>query len=101
MYSLAYGLSTHPTNDPYIRFGDKVAQMMGDTMIPASATVDALPWLRHLPEFFPGTGFKRKAREWRRLTAGFHETPFDAAVAAIVSERMNFPIPRLHSWILT
>ncbi|KAH6908787.1 cytochrome P450 [Coprinopsis sp. MPI-PUGE-AT-0042] len=71
MYSLAYGLSTHPTNDSYIRFGDEVAQMMGDTMIPASATVDAMP------------GFKRKAREWRQLTAGFHETPFDAAVAAI------------------
>ncbi|TFK23525.1 cytochrome P450 [Coprinopsis marcescibilis] len=85
MCSLAYGLRTHPTNDPYIQFTDKIATVMGDIMIPASSLVDSIPLLKYLPESFPGASFKRKAREWRELTVGFREVPFDAAREAIVS----------------
>ncbi|KAF9063056.1 cytochrome P450 [Rhodocollybia butyracea] len=34
---------------------------------PGKFLVDQIPFLKYVPEWFPGAGFKRKAREWNNL----------------------------------
>jgi len=44
---------------------------------PGAYIVDTLPFLRYLPDWFPGASFKRTAKEWRALITGTSEALFD------------------------
>lgn len=35
--------------------------------VPGTFLVDAFPSLKHVPDWMPGAGFKRIAKEWRKL----------------------------------
>ncbi|EIM79365.1 cytochrome P450 [Stereum hirsutum FP-91666 SS1] len=43
---------------------------------PGAFLVDMLPQLRHIPEWLPGAGFQRKAREWRKTTIDLRDEPY-------------------------
>ncbi len=43
-----------------------------------------LPILKYVPEWFPGAGFQRKAREWRVLAQRMVDLPFSGAMRNIV-----------------
>lgn len=43
---------------------------------PGAFLVDVLPFLRHVPSWFPGAGFKRTAKEWRDCLTEVVEKPF-------------------------
>ncbi|KAJ3740433.1 cytochrome P450 [Lentinula detonsa] len=43
---------------------------------PGAFYVDQFPILKYLPEWFPGAGFKRKAREWSDMRSKMTEEPF-------------------------
>ncbi|THH15233.1 hypothetical protein EW146_g5213 [Bondarzewia mesenterica] len=45
--------------------------------------VDMMPWLRHLPSWLPGAGFKRKAAEWKKGFDELREGPWEALKANI------------------
>ncbi|CAE6409771.1 unnamed protein product [Rhizoctonia solani] len=38
---------------------------LGKAAMPSTFLVNTLPWLAHVPEWFPGAGWKKVAREWR------------------------------------
>jgi len=42
--------------------------------------------VRYVPEWFPGAGFQRKAREWRQMLIDTVETPF----AYVQNEMVRF-----------
>ncbi|KAI0258094.1 cytochrome P450, partial [Gloeopeniophorella convolvens] len=44
---------------------------------PGSFLVDIIPALKYVPEWVPGAGFKRKAREWRGVADRFGTIPFE------------------------
>ncbi|KAJ1301801.1 hypothetical protein OPQ81_009029 [Rhizoctonia solani] len=39
--------------------------------------VNVIPWLQHVPEWFPGAEWKRKANKWRRQTEDMLNVPFE------------------------
>jgi len=41
--------------------------------------LDFLPWLKYLPEWFPGITFPKVAREGRQLSASFRSMPHEMA----------------------
>ena len=41
--------------------------------------------MKNLPAWFPGAGFKTKAREWKETTYKMRDLPFNAAIADMVS----------------
>lgn len=85
LISLAYGMETKPTNDPWIHLAEEAMLASAAAAIPGKYLVDVLPWLKYVPEWFPGAGFKRQAREWRELWTRFRVAPFLAAEENIVS----------------
>ncbi|KAF7355964.1 Cytochrome p450 [Mycena venus] len=75
--STAYGIDVLPENDPHIDISEKALQAMASTGNRGSYLVDSLPFLKYVPEFLPGAGFKRQAREWFEAVDAMPDVPYD------------------------
>ncbi|KAJ7358599.1 cytochrome P450 [Mycena albidolilacea] len=75
--STAYGIDVLPEDDPHIDISEKALHAMACTGNRGSFLVDSLPFLKHVPEFFPGTGFKKQAREWSKVVDAMPHVPYD------------------------
>ena len=89
--SMAYGIKIQPDNDPYIEIAEKALTGLAAGAQPGAFLVESFPILKHVPAWFPGAGFKRKARMWRAWTKKMVEAPFLAAQRQIVR---LFPLPK-------
>ncbi|KAG7086187.1 hypothetical protein E1B28_002148 [Marasmius oreades] len=78
LIAVTYGLETKDRTDPYMQNAEKALDVLLHAMNPGTFLVDSLPWLKHIPEWFPGAGFKRKAREWEKLYHKMADEAFDA-----------------------
>ncbi|KAF9446025.1 cytochrome P450 [Macrolepiota fuliginosa MF-IS2] len=81
--SIAYGIEVQPKDDPYVKLAVEGSHSLIDTMVPGKYLVDSLPFLKHLPDWFPGAGFKREANKYKEVTARFRKEPFLATVDAM------------------
>ncbi|KAJ3573814.1 hypothetical protein NP233_g2187 [Leucocoprinus birnbaumii] len=76
--TLAYGINVKPENDPYINISERAIGILNRESTPGKYFVDAIPWLKYVPEWFPGAKFKRDAKEWKKVTMNFRDAPFQA-----------------------
>ncbi|KAH8901213.1 cytochrome P450 [Thozetella sp. PMI_491] len=64
---MLYGYSPRPgKRDPLVDLIMRVMNHFGQASVAGVWMVDFLPWIRYLPDWVPGTGFKRTARDWGR-----------------------------------
>lgn len=84
---LAYGLDIKLVNDPFVHLADDSMRPLIEAIVPGAFLVDLIPVLQYVPAWFPGAGFQRKAREWKKMTMTFRNTPYEAAKHAIVRVR--------------
>ncbi|KAL7817795.1 cytochrome P450 [Trichoderma gracile] len=66
--------------DPLVTLIERVMTNFSETTVPFQWAVDIIPALAHLPDWFPGTGFKRIAREQRALHDASAEIPYNFVV---------------------
>jgi hypothetical protein len=83
--SIAYGLDIKPKNDPYIQTAERGVHPLVAAAVPGAFLVDMIPLLKYVPEWMPGAGFQKKAREWGKLALTMVDIPFEAAKKLIVS----------------
>ncbi|KDR69251.1 hypothetical protein GALMADRAFT_104206 [Galerina marginata CBS 339.88] len=83
--SLAYGIPTHPTNDPFIDLVERSVASVLKATAPGAFLVDIFPVLKYVPEFIPGAGFQKKAREWRELQGKMREATYQETVRTMAS----------------
>ncbi|KAF8641794.1 hypothetical protein AX16_009776 [Volvariella volvacea WC 439] len=76
--AVAYGLDVLPKDDPYIAAAKGAVHPATVAMVPGTFLVDSLPILKRVPDWMPGAGFKRKAKEWRKLAETMWEMPYTA-----------------------
>ncbi|KAJ7764910.1 cytochrome P450 [Mycena metata] len=97
--SVSYGLDLLPDQDPHIALAQKVMKVAGEVATPGSFLVDSIPWLKYVPDWFPGAGFKRKAKAWRELGRQVQEIPFAEVKHAIAAgtARYCFSSQSLHN----
>ncbi|KAJ7202043.1 cytochrome P450 [Mycena pura] len=76
-----YGYQTASEDDKFVVMAEKLLAAFSIGSQPRVWLVDILPWLRHLPSWFPGTEFKRTAARWRQLQMEVAEVPFNWTVA--------------------
>ncbi|KAJ3563625.1 hypothetical protein NP233_g8820 [Leucocoprinus birnbaumii] len=79
LISLAYGIPTKPENDPFIHLAEESMLVSANAAIPGKFLVDVFSFLKYIPEWVPGAGFQRQAKEWKELWRRFKNTMFDAA----------------------
>jgi hypothetical protein len=86
--SLAYGIPIKARGDPYLELSEISTKILTDAVTPGSYFVDVLPFLKHIPAWFPGAGFQRKARELHHVSVKFRSSPFNEAVSNFVSQNL-------------
>ncbi|KAJ7131789.1 cytochrome P450 [Mycena crocata] len=74
--SVVYGIDVLQANDPYVTLAQEALHTFSIACIPGRYLVDSFPILKHVPEWFPGAGFKRQAAVWRKLARAMLEVPF-------------------------
>ncbi|KAF7354037.1 Cytochrome P450 [Mycena venus] len=69
---IAYGyhLCESPERDPLLEMYETVGQNFNRSTAPGAFLVDIMPFLRYLPEWLPGGGFKTTARKWSKHLHG-------------------------------
>ena len=82
--SIAYGLDVQPNNDPYIEIAEQGVRPTETVAVPGAFLVDVIPFLKYVPQWFPGAGFQSKAKVWKELGRTMVEVPFAAAKRNIV-----------------
>lgn len=79
---MSYGIDIDKDSD-YLTLCDAGVQSMVEAGVPGTYAVDWVSWLKHIPAWVPGARFKRKARDWRRLSESMLLKPFEHAQAAL------------------
>ncbi|EKM54976.1 uncharacterized protein PHACADRAFT_142803 [Phanerochaete carnosa HHB-10118-sp] len=82
---IAYGIEVAEKNDPYIDTAARVAEGIVAVCRPGAYLVDIMPFLKHVPEWFPGAQFQRDAKAWRKHMTDQHEKPFKAVKERMIS----------------
>ncbi|KAK0434403.1 cytochrome P450 [Desarmillaria tabescens] len=72
---ISHGYTIQEENDPFVKLAEKNMDQFSLSMTPGSFLVNLIPTLRHVPEWLPGAGFKRTAREWASTLSDFVERP--------------------------
>ncbi|CAA7268411.1 unnamed protein product [Cyclocybe aegerita] len=90
--SATYGFDIVLETDKYIVMAKDGVDPVLPALIPGTYLVDFIPALKYVPEWFPGAGFRRKAKEWKKLTLAMRDVPFLVAKREIEngSEKPTF-----------
>ncbi|KAJ7454135.1 cytochrome P450 [Mycena latifolia] len=76
--SAAYGIEVSGVDDPYIDISRRGSEAVLSATLPSSfPALQAFPFLKHLPAWFPGAEFKRKGKEWGAVLAEARTRPLD------------------------
>ncbi|KAL7784563.1 cytochrome P450 [Trichoderma ceciliae] len=62
--------------DPLVKLIEDYMEIVSQVMVPLGWLVDIFPAVKHLPDWFPGTGFKQTAREWKATTEASAFIPY-------------------------
>ncbi|KAL4061719.1 cytochrome P450, partial [Scleroderma yunnanense] len=73
---ISHGYQVKETNDYFINLAEQAVDIFGKATAPGAFLVDSIPILKYVPEWFPGTGFKRKAREWKVVIDELLDRPY-------------------------
>ncbi|KAG2138517.1 cytochrome P450, partial [Suillus clintonianus] len=74
---ICYGYEVKDENDPLVDLAERSLDEFSRYGITGDFIVDFLPSLAKLPEWFPGAGFKRLARECRKTVEELAATPYE------------------------
>ncbi|CAE7053445.1 unnamed protein product [Rhizoctonia solani] len=66
MFRSLYGYEVASSNDPFPIRTQKLASYLTHAILSSNYLVNVVPALRHVPDWLPGTGWKREASKWRK-----------------------------------
>ncbi|TFK84330.1 cytochrome P450 [Polyporus arcularius HHB13444] len=75
--SIGYDIDVKSLHDHWIVTAEAAAESISETTNAGSYLVDVIPMLKHVPEWFPGAGFQRKARIWRESVDRLLNAPYE------------------------
>ena len=87
---IAYGCTMKDNNDPLIGFAASVLRLLSVAVQPGRWLVDFFPWMKYIPSWVPGAGFKRWATHVRKLRTELTDKPFNDSKFAMVKSQHNF-----------
>ena len=90
---IAYGIRVQKSGDPYLSLIEEALDGLSQAGTVGAFWVDLFPILKHVPSWFPGAGFQKKATHWREVNASMIEKPFRYVQEQLVGEYL-FNSPR-------
>ncbi|GJJ15153.1 hypothetical protein Clacol_009428 [Clathrus columnatus] len=80
---IIYGIKTLSEDDPYIGLAERALKLFGEVSAPGACLVDIIPILKYVPSWFPGAGFKTKAKVLNAELNAMATFPFAAVEDAM------------------
>ncbi|KZS97116.1 cytochrome P450 [Sistotremastrum niveocremeum HHB9708] len=74
---IAYGYKSASTGDPLLEVVNEAMAQFSRATEPGAWLVDLMPWLRHVPSWFPGGHFHHIAAKWRVTLNAMANNPFE------------------------
>ncbi|KAI0656915.1 O-methylsterigmatocystin oxidoreductase [Cubamyces menziesii] len=78
-----YGIKVLDNDDPYLKMAEKDTEIFSEIFMPGRYLVELLPFLKHVPAWFPGAKFKRDAALWEPHASSVRHVPYNATLEAI------------------
>ncbi|KAF9802749.1 hypothetical protein IEO21_09825 [Rhodonia placenta] len=74
-----YGYHASASDDRFLTLADECVDILSNRIASGCGIwlVDIFPFLQHLPNWFPGAGFKRKAAAWKAKMEVFVDKPYE------------------------
>ncbi|KAK0436559.1 cytochrome P450 [Armillaria borealis] len=74
---ISHGYAIQEENDPFIELAERTMSQFSLSTASGGFLVNLVPILTRVPDWLPGTGFKRTAREWASTLNDFVEKPYE------------------------
>ncbi|KAI0075610.1 cytochrome P450 [Panus rudis PR-1116 ss-1] len=76
---VVYGYRVTSKDDKYLMLAEECVDILSNRIASGGGIwpVDIFPFLKYLPDSFPGAGFKLKAKEWRAKMQEFVDKPYE------------------------
>ena len=92
---ISHGYNVEDDDDPLVEMADRATNNFSVVTMPGNFLVDVLPictfldsvrfisaarkvpLVRYLPEWFPGCGFQKDAKRWRKMVREAEDTPYE------------------------
>ncbi|KAI0072612.1 cytochrome P450 [Panus rudis PR-1116 ss-1] len=81
---MTYGYSVGEDTDHFVEHVEKTVDEFTHSTAPGAFLVDVLPVLRYLPAWFPGAGFQKIVKAWRKDIMEMADHPFE-----LVKKQLN------------
>ncbi|KAF8602809.1 cytochrome P450 [Ceratobasidium sp. AG-I] len=79
----AYGYEMKTADDHMLKTIETTASHLEKAIMPTDFLVNILPWLNRFPSWFPGTGWKKVAQEWREELQHTVEEPYNFTMSQV------------------
>ncbi|KAJ7499265.1 cytochrome P450 [Mycena latifolia] len=73
---ISHGYQVKENNDPFVQLAEQATEQFSLSTAPGGFMVDLIPALRHVPTWFPFTGWRRKANAWAATLNQLVEQPY-------------------------
>ena len=73
---IVYGIDAKDEHDPTIDLIAAAIDAVTPAVVPGSYLVDALPFLRYVPAWFPGAGFQKQFATFRKSNERIQDVPY-------------------------
>lgn len=85
--SVVYGYEAAPYEDEFLALAEESMIILSRNIASGGGVwpVDVFPSLQYLPMWFPGAGFRTKAKKWKAKIEEFVDKPYEYLKNSIVS----------------
>ncbi|KAJ6510178.1 cytochrome P450 [Mycena vitilis] len=73
---ISHGYEVKEVNDPFVQLAEQATEQFSLSTAPGGFMVDLIPSLRHVPTWFPFTGWRTKANVWAATLNQMVEQPY-------------------------
>ena len=89
---VTYDIDIVDESDPYLELFDEAMEGVKEGLVPGRFLVEFLPFLRHIPPWFPGAKSQRLWAKWRAAGDKLKNLPFEYAKAKLVCHTVIFVV---------
>ncbi|KAL4077431.1 cytochrome P450 [Scleroderma citrinum] len=82
---ITYGYKTVDGDDPLVDLAHLANSQLSLTTLPGAYYVDIFPFLKYIPSWLPGAGFKRKSKRYAAVLRDLVEIPFEWAKSQLAA----------------
>ena len=94
MLKIVYGIDISDTSDEVVRIVDEGIEGTAQAFLPGRFLVDHIPWLEHIPIWFPGACFQRQLAKWRAAQMLVKDVPFMRRRSIVGNSKLENVRPR-------